>query len=651
MTHAYQDIQIYSSSWGPNDDGMTIQGPGYYGSMALKEGVMNGRGGRGSIYVFAGGNGGNRDDICTYDGYSNSIYTITIGAVTPMGQWPYYSEFCASQLVSAYSGDGYTNIPTTDIQLMCASPPCCTNKHFGTSAATPFVSALIALMLEMRPDLNWRDVQNVLIRSTVKNDPDDTEWVKNGAGYWVSHRFGYGVLHSQKLFEAASSWELIPSASHVFKSSPSGFQGASLPVGQVFQIQIPITESDLTSQSSIAGYSNILSIEHVELYVDIRHPARGSLRIELVSPSNTTSLLARPRNKDLSTEGIRKWTFMTARHWGERPQGNWILRIHDSRPLMDNQPLGVLTAYKLTVHGLSCQRDEWVSLDGRNACPWEVVKRSTSAREEIIYVSIIVISLLVVVTIGGIYGRRWYKRFMKYPKYGTLSAKPSLTSLNIETARSNGLSEIVLQTPTDTPRTPITNQIIELRPMTPYSARTPAPSTPGTMSPRTPVTEIPPTTLERSSSASSLLESETGQRANMRRQLAESFGSAISPNASTFDAGQLPSPNPLSPIFPSATSPYNFPPRPASASLTLGIPPSRANRNTPRMPRSSSLLSVSTSRVDEDGRGLIREELASPKSPASKARVQAMRGAGGSSSMGKKSSSLGRLFNFNTEKP
>ena len=46
---------------------------------ALKHGVLVGRRGRGSLFVVASGNGGRNDDNCNYDGYANSMYTITIG--------------------------------------------------------------------------------------------------------------------------------------------------------------------------------------------------------------------------------------------------------------------------------------------------------------------------------------------------------------------------------------------------------------------------------------------------------------------------------------------------------------------------------------------------------------------------------------------
>lgn len=46
---------------------------------ALQQGVIAGRKGFGSIFVVASGNGGQYDDNCNYDGYANSIYTVTIG--------------------------------------------------------------------------------------------------------------------------------------------------------------------------------------------------------------------------------------------------------------------------------------------------------------------------------------------------------------------------------------------------------------------------------------------------------------------------------------------------------------------------------------------------------------------------------------------
>lgn len=44
-----------------------------------------GRHGKGSIFVWASGNGGHHTDSCNCDGYTNSIYTLSISSVTQTG--------------------------------------------------------------------------------------------------------------------------------------------------------------------------------------------------------------------------------------------------------------------------------------------------------------------------------------------------------------------------------------------------------------------------------------------------------------------------------------------------------------------------------------------------------------------------------------
>lgn len=53
----YQDVSIYSCSWGPTDNGETMEGPTPLIRKAMVNGAENGRGGKGSIFVFASGNG------------------------------------------------------------------------------------------------------------------------------------------------------------------------------------------------------------------------------------------------------------------------------------------------------------------------------------------------------------------------------------------------------------------------------------------------------------------------------------------------------------------------------------------------------------------------------------------------------------------
>lgn len=107
LNYDYQNNQVYSCSWGPPDNGKEMDAPEGLIQKAMLNGAMNGRDGKGSIYVFAAGNGGGMDDQCNFDGYTNSIYSVTIGAVDRKGLHPYYSEACAAVLaVAPSSGSG-----------------------------------------------------------------------------------------------------------------------------------------------------------------------------------------------------------------------------------------------------------------------------------------------------------------------------------------------------------------------------------------------------------------------------------------------------------------------------------------------------------------------------------------------------------------
>lgn len=123
MNYAYQSNHIYSCSWGPPDDGEAMDAPGILIRRAMVNGVQNGRGGKGSIFVFASGNGAANGDNCNFDGYTNSIYSITVGAIDRKGLHPYYSELCSAHLVVTYSsGSG-------DAIVSLASPAC--PRYYG----------------------------------------------------------------------------------------------------------------------------------------------------------------------------------------------------------------------------------------------------------------------------------------------------------------------------------------------------------------------------------------------------------------------------------------------------------------------------------------------------------------------------------------
>ena len=71
--------------------------------------MLQGRAGKGSIFVWASGNGGKNADCCNTDGYTNSIYTLSISSTSEHGTKPWYLEQCSSTLATTYSsGDNFS---------------------------------------------------------------------------------------------------------------------------------------------------------------------------------------------------------------------------------------------------------------------------------------------------------------------------------------------------------------------------------------------------------------------------------------------------------------------------------------------------------------------------------------------------------------
>jgi kexin len=334
-----QDNDIYSCSWGPPDDGRTMEAPGVLIQQAMLKAIQEGRGGKGNIYVYAAGNGAASDDNCNYDGYTNSIYSISVGAIDRMNKHPYYSEKCSAQLVVTYSSGSGDAIHTTDVGLKK-----CTKSHGGTSAAGPLAAGVYALILSLRPDLTWRDIQwlTVLNAAPFKHPENENDWQTTPLGVQFSHQFGYGKLDAYAIVEAAKTWKNVKPQAwyfspwiHVKNAIPQGDQGL---------------HSTFTVTHEMLQDANLERVEHIVLTMNVEHQRRGDLSAELVSPSGIRSFLAPPRRFDEASHGYQDWNFMSVAHFGEDGAGEWTIIIKDT---VVNDKLGILTDWRLKVFGES----------------------------------------------------------------------------------------------------------------------------------------------------------------------------------------------------------------------------------------------------------------------------------------------------------
>ncbi|KAJ3218502.1 pheromone processing endoprotease [Dinochytrium kinnereticum] len=330
-----QENHIYSCSWGPPDDGRSMDAPPKIVKDAVLNGINNGRGGLGSVFIFAAGNGGAHSDNCNFDGYTNSIYTITVAAIDRKNQHPIYSEECSANMVSMYSsGSGYS-IVTTD---WGAGP--CTEGHGGTSAAAPIVSGIMALVLSIRPDLTWRDIQKLAVQTAIPINLEDSSWEKTSTGRNYSHRFGFGKVDAYAIVEAAKTWKLV-NAQVSYKTEVA-----------VVDKPIPQGEGDVRAVLKVAPHdvADFLRLEHITVTVNINHTRRGDVNVKLISPANVVSYLGVKRPADSDTNGFKNWTFMTVKHWDESPVGDWQIVVHD-----DDNPsdVGIFNYAWLTLWGES----------------------------------------------------------------------------------------------------------------------------------------------------------------------------------------------------------------------------------------------------------------------------------------------------------
>ncbi len=328
LSHRADIVSVSNNSWGPDDDARAVVSPGELAEQARIEGVTKGRGGLGVVYVWAAGNGGEQADDANYDGYANSPQVLAVGALTDRGVRCTYSEKGACLCVSAPSGRDAVRNPgtwTTDLGANRGyngssvtgdiSDRRFTSNFNGTSAAAPMVSGIVALMLEANPALGWRDVKEVLMRSASITDEADPGWFTNAAGLRFNHGYGAGRANADAAVRMGRVWTNLPPERWTTWAL-MGREGMDIPDGAPAGVELPVL------------VASDLRVETARVFLDIEHPGRNELLVELVSPAGTTSRLWSPHED--RTANLRH-RFTSVFCWGEAARGTWRVRVADTR--------------------------------------------------------------------------------------------------------------------------------------------------------------------------------------------------------------------------------------------------------------------------------------------------------------------------------
>jgi len=333
LAHRNDLIAIKNNSWGPPDDGF-FHAPTSLELASIREAATSGRAGLGTILVWAAGNGSVQDRV-DYDGFASSMYTIAVGGIDDDDDAARYNETGSSMLCVAHSSGGTSNrrIFTTDLLGSPGSGPGnYTDSFGGTSASAPLAAGVIALALQARPDLSWRDIQHLVVNSARKNDPDHFSWAPNGAGHLFSERYGFGAIDAGAMVAAAIDWDNVPDASSI--------DTGTIPIDR------PVPDDDPEGITETIQIDQDLRIEHVEIILNVQTTWVGDLQIELTSPHGTTSVLAEG-GRSPSADDLVDFRFTSVKHWDELAQGLWTVRVAD----LAQQDLAQWLDVRLVIHG------------------------------------------------------------------------------------------------------------------------------------------------------------------------------------------------------------------------------------------------------------------------------------------------------------
>lgn len=341
---SFAQAEAYAASVGAvvnNSWGFTGYGTGEPGAAgfsvwyaAAQGAVQYGRGGLGSIVVFAAGNDRTGANSLAVQPVTADYRAIAVAATDRNGTVAYYSTPGSGLLVAAI-GNGVVVPNPGGYGAQTAS---------GTSYAAPAVSAVVALMLQINPGLGWRDVQTILAKSAYAPLPSAKGFVTDGATSWngggmhFSNDLGFGVIDANVAVNLARAWSL--------QSTSANLTSTTVTKSTPFSVGIGATVS-----STMAVTANIL-VQHIQVTIHDTYMPIADTRLVLISPAGTKSVL-------LSQVGLKNGRDLTGAldvsgdvitsnaFWDESASGTWTLQIQD----IGGRAVGTVKDWSLVILG------------------------------------------------------------------------------------------------------------------------------------------------------------------------------------------------------------------------------------------------------------------------------------------------------------
>ena len=263
----------------------------------------------------------------------------------------------------------------------------------GTSAATPTIAGVAALMLSANPDLSWRDVRDILRMSARKVDagyvstsphrqglfpygarmdlatnklsthlggkddirpgstavPIDLGWQKNGAGHEHSNWYGFGVPDAARAVELAREYKRDPQLSRLqdvkipqFEAVKVWYQGDDYL--EDYYEEYPEKQGVTDAQSMAFPYQRVTLlgtlqspaqvVDSFQVRLTGKDVCLGAVGIAVRSPAGTVSLLKLPNDAFRSGEIVEfaDYAVNSVAFYGEEAQGEWQIYLMAANP-------------------------------------------------------------------------------------------------------------------------------------------------------------------------------------------------------------------------------------------------------------------------------------------------------------------------------
>ena len=344
----------YTPTFGSDNDvgdssGYTYQEAEHFGVAAA-----SGRGGLGTVNFKAAGNENHNSSLeasgimgnAQGDGMNNTRFAVTVAATGAGGIVADYSNWGTNVLIAAPAAQ-YTTDMTS---FFGYSGTDYANDFGGTSAATPVVAGVAALMMEANAGLGWRDVQEILSVSAAHTGSsygaaatsyEEGAWFANGADDWngggrtFNVSYGFGMVDAFAAVRMAEVWSQFGAA----QTSANEMSGTLEYSGAA----VSILDNDTVSISQAASLGMV--VEHIDARITVSHTYMSDIQMTLVGPDGTRYVLL---NHDGSSDFLAgSYTYGVDVVRGSYSDGTWTVEVEDTA----SGDTGTLSDFTLDFYG------------------------------------------------------------------------------------------------------------------------------------------------------------------------------------------------------------------------------------------------------------------------------------------------------------